>query len=72
MSHDIYASKFRDIGVIVHRSMLDRHKKELLLLDITGTSEELVIALKEILDAVRTVIEDLTFFLIRSIVCIYL
>ena len=44
--------------------MLDRHEKEVLLLDTIGAWEELVTALRGTLAAVCTVVEDLAFFLI--------
>ncbi len=52
--------------------MSDRREKELLLLNIVGAYEKLVIALKGTLAAVCTVVEDLAFSLIRLVICIYL
>ncbi len=60
-------SEFRDVGVIVPRSVLDRREKEVLLLDTVSARKELVIALKGTLAAIRTIIEDLAFSLIRSV-----
>ena len=72
MSCDISLSKFRGVGVIISQSMLDRRKKEVLLLDIVGAWEKLVTALKGILASICTVVEDLAFSLIRSVACICL
>lgn len=64
MSGDIFASEFQGIGVIVPQIEFDKREKKLLLLDIVGAGKELVIALKEILAAVCTIVKDLAFFLI--------
>ena len=70
ISRDVSASEFRGIGVIVPRSVLDRCKKDVLLLDIVGARKELVTALRGTLAVVRTIVKDLTFSLIRSVACI--
>ena len=70
MSCDISASKFLGVRVINPRSMLDRREKEVFLLGIESVQEENVTAFKGILAVVCTVVEDLAFFLIRSVACI--
>ena len=70
MSCDISASKFLSVEVIDPQSVLDRRKKEVFLLGIAGAQEKNVTAFKGILAVVCTVIEDLAFFLIRSVTCI--
>ena len=72
MSCDISASEFLGVGVINLQSMLDRCEKEVFLLGTTGAQEENVTAVKGILAVVCTVVEDLAFFLIRSVACICL
>ena len=64
MSHDIPSSNFRDVGVIVPQSMLDKCEKEVLLFDILGARKKLVTTLKRMLAIVYTLVEDLAFFLI--------
>lgn len=51
--------------------MLDRYKKEVLLLDIAGAQEELVIAFRRTLATICIIIENLAFFLIWLVTCIY-
>ena len=70
MSCDISASKFLGVGVIDPQSVLDRRKKEVFLLGIADARKENVTALKETLAVVCTVVEDMAFFLIRSVACI--
>ena len=50
--------------------MLDRCKKEVLLLGTAGARKENVTALKKTLAVVYTVVKDLAFSLIRSVACI--
>ena len=64
MSCDISASKFLGVEVIDLRSVLDRRKKEVFLLDIAGAREENVTAFKGTLAIVCTVVKDLAFSLI--------
>ena len=71
ISRDISASEFQDVGVIVPQSVLERYKKEILLLNIVSAREELVTALRETLAVVYIVVEDLAFSLIQMVACIY-
>lgn len=64
MSHDIFASEFQGIKVIIPQNMLNRYEKKVLLLDIINTWKELVIALKKTLIIVYIIIEDLIFYLV--------
>ena len=64
MSCDISTSKFLGIKIIDPRSVLDRCKKEIFLLDIIDVQKENMTAFKKILAVVCTVIEDLAFLLI--------
>ena len=64
MSCDISTSEFLGVEVIDPRSVLDRRKKEVLLLGIASTQKENVTALKRTLAVVCTVVEDLAFLLI--------
>ncbi len=64
MSCDISASKFLGIGVIDPRNILDRCKKEVLLLDIAGVRKKLVTAIERILAVVYAIVEALAFSLI--------
>ena len=70
MSYDISASKFRGVGVIDPRSVLNRREEEVFLLGIAGAREENVTAFKETLAVVCTIVEDWAFSLIRSVACI--
>ena len=64
MSRDVSASKFRGVGIIIPQSVLDRHEKEGLLLDIVGACGKLMTALRGTLAIVCTIVEDLAFSLI--------
>ena len=57
---------------MVSQTLLDRHEKEVLLLDKIDAWKELVTAFKKILAAVYTLMEDLPFFLIQLVAYIYL
>lgn len=70
MSYDISVSKFSGVEIIDLRSVLDRRKKEVFLLGIASVWEENVMDFKKTLAVVYTVIENLTFFLIRLVTCI--
>ena len=72
MSCDISTSKFLGVRVIDPRSVLDKRKKKVFLLGTAGTWEENMTAFQGTLAVVCTVIEDLAFFLIRSVACICL
>ena len=67
MSCDISVSKFLGVGIIDLQSVLDRRKKEVFLLGIAGAREENMTAFKGTLAIVCTIVEDLAFFLIRSV-----
>ena len=67
ISCDILTSKFLGVEVIDPRSVLDRHEKEVFLLGIAGAREENMTAFKGTLAIVCTIVEDLAFFLIRSV-----
>ena len=64
ISRDVSTSKFQGVRVIISRNVLDRHEKEVLLLDTVGAWEELVTALRGTLAVICTIVEDLAFFLI--------
>ena len=64
ISCNVSVSGFRCVRVIVPQSMLDRHEKEVLLLDTVGTWKELVSALRKTLAVICTIVENLAFFLI--------
>lgn len=54
-------SKFSGIEVIVSQNVLDRHEKNVLLLETVGTWKKLVIALKKIVAAICLIVEDLAY-----------
>lgn len=64
MSRDISASKFRGIRVIVAQSKLDKGEKKILLLDIVGTWEALIITFRKILAIVDIIVKNRAFFMI--------
>ena len=64
INYDISASKFLGVEFIDCQSVLDRRKKDVLLLGIVGAWKEFITALKRTLTVVCIIVEDLTFSLI--------
>lgn len=62
MSCIMSISEIRDITVIVSWKILDRYKKEVLLLNTVDTQEKLLTALEKILSVVYTIVDNLSFF----------
>lgn len=62
MSYNILTFELLDVEVIDPWSVLDRHKKEALLLSITNAQKRPIIALKRILALVCIIIKTWFFF----------